>query len=67
MCGSSKSTAVPPPSPPTTFGYGVADGSNTARRAAQVTAATAPTTNPATMTPTDTVAKAGGSTTLGGM
>jgi hypothetical protein len=31
MCGSSKSTAAPAPSPPTTFGYGVADSSNVSK------------------------------------
>ncbi len=66
MCGGSKSTAAPPPSPPTTFGYADADRSNTARRAATVNAATqAAPANATAMTPSDTMVS-GAKSTLGG-
>jgi hypothetical protein len=66
MCGGSKSTAAPPPSPPTTFGYADADRSNTAKRTAQVNAATQGQTSMTTMAPTDTMVAAGPKSTLGG-
>jgi hypothetical protein len=66
MCGGSKSTAPPPPSPPTTFGYGVADGSNAARKQQQLQASTMEQpTNPTALTATDAMTAAGTST-LGG-
>jgi len=65
MCGGTKSTAVPPPSPPTTFGYADADRSRTQPRQAAINAATQGQTNATAMAPTDTMAS-GVKSTLGG-